>query len=183
MGHEAGDVVLRSIARRLQSVVRESDTVARVGGDEFVVLSLGTQEDTEAAALVGRLRKALRRPYRVDNRPIELDASVGWALFPQDGLEPEELMAQADGQMYATKRDTSEESVVERRISLDANLVRDLELALAHNEIVVHYQPIVDLGSGEVRAVEALVRVRTPTSSSAPRSSSRTSSGRRSSAP
>ena len=82
---------------------------------------------------------------------------MGWALFPQDGLAPEELMAQADGQMYATKRDTSEESVAERR-PLDVNVVRDLELALAHNEIVVHYQPIVDLRSGEVRAVEALVR-------------------------
>ena len=157
-GHESGDAVLRSIARRLQSVVRESDTVARVGGDEFVILSLGTQEDAEAAALVGRLRQALRRPYRVDGRTVELDASVGWALFPQDGLAPEELMAQADGQMYATKRDTSDESVVERRTSLDASIVRDLELALAHNEIVVHYQPIVDLRSGEVRAVEALVR-------------------------
>jgi diguanylate cyclase (GGDEF)-like protein len=156
-GHEAGDVVLRSIARRLQSVVRESDTIARVGGDEFVVLSLGTQEDAEAAALVGRLRKALRRPHRVDGRPVELDASVGWALFPQDGLAPEELLAQADGQMYATKRDTSDESVVDGR-PVDANVVRDLELALAHNEIVVHYQPIVDLRSGEVRAVEALVR-------------------------
>jgi diguanylate cyclase (GGDEF)-like protein len=156
-GHEGGNVVLRSIARRLQSVVRESDTVARVGGDEFVILSLGTQEDAEAGALVGRLRQALRRPYRVNGSAVELDASVGWALFPQDGLAPDELLAQADGQMYATKRDTSEESVSERR-AVDANVVRDLELALAHNEIVVHYQPIVDLRSGEVRAVEALVR-------------------------
>jgi diguanylate cyclase (GGDEF)-like protein len=156
-GHEAGNVVLRSIARRLLTVVRETDTVARVGGDEFVILSLGTQEDAEAAALVGRLRQALRRPYRVQGRTVELDASVGWALFPQDGVAPDELLAQADGEMYATKRDTSDESVVERR-ALDANVVRDLELALAHNEIVVHYQPIVDLRSGEVRAVEALVR-------------------------
>lgn len=156
-GHEAGNAVLRSVARRLQSAVRESDTVARVGGDEFVILSLGTQEDAEATALVGRVRQALRRPYRVLGRPVELDASIGWALFPQDGLAPDELLAQADGQMYATKRDTSDESVVERRAP-NANVVRDLELALAHNEIVVHYQPIVDLRSGEVRAVEALVR-------------------------
>ena len=156
-GHEAGNGVLRTIARRLQAAVRESDTVARVGGDEFVILSLGTQEDAEAAALVGRLRTSLRRAYRINGSPVELDASVGWALFPQDGVAPGELLAQADGQMYATKRDTSDESVVERRPA-DANVVRDLELALAHNEIVVHYQPIVDLRSGEVRAVEALVR-------------------------
>jgi diguanylate cyclase (GGDEF)-like protein len=156
-GHEAGNGVLRTIARRLQAAVRESDTVARVGGDEFVIVSLGTQEDAEAAALVGRLRTSLRRAYRINGSPVELDASVGWALFPQDGVAPGELLAQADGQMYATKRDTSDESVVERRAP-DANVVRDLELALAHNEIVVHYQPIVDLRSGEVRAVEALVR-------------------------
>ena len=156
-GHEAGNGVLRTIARRLQNAVRESDTVARIGGDEFVILSLGTQKDAEAAALVGRLRTSLRRPFRINGSPVELDASVGWALFPQDGLAPGELLAQADGQMYATKRDTSDESVVERG-ALDANVVRDLELALAHNEIVVHYQPIVDLRSGEVRAVEALVR-------------------------
>ena len=111
-GHEAGNQVLRTIARRLESVVRATDTVARVGGDEFVVLSLGTAEDEEAAALVGRMRQALRRPYSVEGGLVEIDASIGWALFPQDGLEPADLLAQADGQMYATKRDTSEESAV-----------------------------------------------------------------------
>jgi diguanylate cyclase (GGDEF)-like protein len=156
-GHEAGDVVLQAISRRLKSVVRETDTVARVGGDEFVILSLGTQEDGEAAALVRRLRQALRRPYRVQGTLVELDASVGWALFPQDGLSPAELLVEADVQMYATKRDTSDESAEERR-PLDGGIVRDLEFALAHSEIVVHYQPIVDLRSGGVCAVEALVR-------------------------
>ena len=81
-GHDAGDQVLQSIARRLESVVRGSDTVARVGGDEFVVLSIGTRSEEEAAALVGRLRHALRRPYRVEGGIVEIDASIGWALFP-----------------------------------------------------------------------------------------------------
>jgi diguanylate cyclase (GGDEF)-like protein len=156
-GHEAGNAVLCAIARRLESVVRRTDTVARVGGDEFVVLSLATGEDDEAAALVGRLRNALRRPYRVDGGLVELDASIGWAIFPQDGVTPTELLARADGQMYASKRDTSEESILPRA-QVNGGIIREVEAAFDHGEIVVHYQPIVHLQTGEIRAVEALVR-------------------------
>ena len=120
------------------------------------MLSLGTSSDEEAAALVGRLRNDLRRPYRIDGGLVEIDASIGWALFPQDGLTPGELLARADGQMYATKRDTSDENVL--RPPLDGGVVRDLEEALEQDEIVVHYQPIVRMHPGEIQAVEALVR-------------------------
>ena len=161
-GHDAGDHVLKSIARRLESVVRASDTVARVGGDEFVVVSIGTRTEDEAAALVGRLRQALRRPYRFEGGVVEIDASIGWALFPADGATPEELLGRADVQMFATKRDSGDRSAVSRRGSLDAGVVREFEIALGRNEVIVHYQPVLDLRSGEVCNVEALVRRQHP---------------------
>ena len=156
-GHRAGDTVLKTLARRFEAVVREADTVARVGGDEFVVLSIGTGGDERATALVGRLRHALRRPFRVDGAAVEIDGSVGWAVYPDDGTTAEALLSVADGQMYATKRDTSEETVLLRR-GVDAGVVRDVETALENNELLVVYQPIIDLRTGTPYSAEALVR-------------------------
>jgi diguanylate cyclase len=156
-GHRAGDAVLRTLARRFEAIVREADTVARVGGDEFVILSIGTASDERAGALVGRLRKAVRRPFRVDGTTVEIDGSIGWSVYPDDGATAEDLLARADGQMYATKRDTSDESVLLRR-GVDAGIVRDVEEALERNELLVVYQPILDLASGTPRSAEALIR-------------------------
>ncbi|MGH3132864.1 MAG: putative bifunctional diguanylate cyclase/phosphodiesterase [Gaiellaceae bacterium] len=156
-GHGAGDAVLRSLARRFEAIVRASDTVARVGGDEFVILSLGTGNDEQAAALVGRLRHALRRPFRVEGSTVEIDGSIGWAVFPDDGATADELLARADGQMYATKRDTSDDSLLLGR-GIDAGVIRDVEAALERNELVVVYQPILAMQSGEPHSAEALVR-------------------------
>ncbi len=156
-GHRAGDLVLKSLARRFEAIIREVDTVARVGGDEFVVLSIGTGSDDRAGALVGRLRHALRRPFRVDGTAVEIDGSIGWAVFPDDGVTAAELLARADGQMYATKRDTSDESALLRR-GVDAGIVRDVESALDRNELAVVYQPILSLSDGAPRSAEALVR-------------------------
>ena len=147
-GHDAGDQVLQAIARRLESVVRASDTVARIGGDEFVVLSLETASEEEVTTLVGRLRHALRRPYTVDGGVVEIDASIGWAVFPDDGASAEELLGRADEQMFVTKRDSGDDSAITRRGSLDAGIVREFEAALKQNEVVVHYQPIIDVRTG-----------------------------------
>jgi diguanylate cyclase (GGDEF)-like protein len=156
-GHRAGDLVLKTLARRFESVVREADTVARVGGDEFVVLSMGTGADERASALVGRLRHALRRPFKIDGAIVEIDGSIGWAVFPDDGHTAQDLLSRADGQMYATKRDTSDENVLLRR-GVDAGVVRDVETALERNELLVVYQPIIDLATGTPCSAEALIR-------------------------
>ncbi len=156
-GHRAGDLVLKSLARRFEAIIREVDTVARVGGDEFVVLSMGTGSDDRASALVGRLRHALRRPFRIDGSAVEIDGSIGWAVFPDDGVTAQELLSRADGQMYATKRDTSDESALLRR-GVDAGIVRDVEAALERNELVVAYQPILALANGSPTSAEALIR-------------------------
>jgi len=156
-GHRAGDLVLKALARRFEAIVRESDTVARVGGDEFVVLSIGTSSDERAEALVGRLQNALRRPFRADGASVEIDGSIGFAVFPDDGGSAEELLSRADGQMYATKRDTSDENVLLRR-GVDAGIVRDVEAALEKNELIVVYQPILELATGVPRSAEALIR-------------------------
>jgi diguanylate cyclase (GGDEF)-like protein len=159
-GHGAGDQVLRALARRFQAAVRASDTVARVGGDEFVkfvIFSPDTRDDDQAAVLVGRLRHALRQPFTIEGTTIEVDGSIGWAIAPDDGTTSDELLARADGRMYATKRDTVDDSLLLRR-GVDAGIVRDVEAALEHNELVVLYQPILDLRTGEPRSAEALVR-------------------------
>ena len=156
-GHRAGDSVLRTLARRFETVVRESDTVARVGGDEFVVLSTETGSDDTATALVRRLRHALREPFRVDGATIEIDGSIGWAVFPVNGTTSDELLSRADGQMYATKRDMAANSVFIRR-GVDAGVVRDVEKALAQKELLVVYQPILDLATGTTHSAEALIR-------------------------
>src|SRR5919106_1897921 len=156
-GHAAGDAVLRALARRFQAAVRTTHPVPRGGGGGFVLPPPDPADDDQAAVLVGRLRHALRQPFTIDGTTIEVDGSIGWAIAPDDGATSDELLARADGRMYATKRDTVDDSLLQRR-GVDAAVVRDVEAALEHNELVVVYQPILDLRTGEPRSAEALVR-------------------------
>ncbi|MFO7571678.1 MAG: bifunctional diguanylate cyclase/phosphodiesterase [Gaiellaceae bacterium] len=156
-GHGTGDAVLRMLARRFEEVLRTSDTVARVGGDEFVVLSLGAGDDEETALLASRLRRALREPFTVNGTTVEIDGSIGWAIHPADGETPAELLERADVQMYATKHDTGADAASFRR-GVDAAVIRDVQDAVEQSELVVVYQPILDLQTGEPHGAEALVR-------------------------
>jgi diguanylate cyclase (GGDEF)-like protein/PAS domain S-box-containing protein len=105
-GHLAGDGILRDVAQRLQQGLRQSDLVARVGGDEFVVLLPGCRGQAAARIVAEGLRARLLPPYLLPDGPMQLDASVGIACFPVDGTDPEALLAHADRKMYAAKRNT-----------------------------------------------------------------------------
>jgi diguanylate cyclase (GGDEF)-like protein/PAS domain S-box-containing protein len=104
-GHEAGDRILREVAHRLQRGLRQGDLVARMGGDEFVVLLPGCSEEVDAREVAEALRAHLRAPCMLPDGPVHLDASVGIACFPADGQTPETLLAHADRAMYASRRD------------------------------------------------------------------------------
>src|SRR4051794_33232496 len=160
LGHHLGDELLTVLAPRLQQVLRPGDLLARTGGDEFAVL-LEDADGDRAGQVAARLRAALRRPFPLAARQVEVSASVGIALFPADGLDQVALLQRADLAMYDAKATRSGQSLFrpEHEHTSRARLesVERLRRAI-EDELVVHYQPQVSLRTGAVVAVEALVR-------------------------
>ena len=166
-GHEAGDVVLQEIASRLKANVREHDTVARVGGDEFVLVINDQPSAEHVADLVERIRRSVRAPIDVAGREIVPGTSIGVSLFPLDGDSVDRVMRAADAAMYHAKAlgknnaqfYTAElNQIVHQHLMLEANLSR----AIRNDEMMLGYQPKVDLRTGKVVGAEALVRWRHP---------------------
>jgi len=166
-GHEAGDVVLREIAARLRDSMREEDTVARLGGDEFVLVIAEQPDVTQLASLVERVRQSVSAPIVVEGKEILPGTSIGVSLFPQDGRTVDQVMRAADAAMYHAKtlgrnnvQFYSEElnQVVHQHLLLEASLSR----AIRNREMVLGYQPKVDLRTGKVIGAEALVRWQHP---------------------
>ncbi|MDQ2104871.1 putative bifunctional diguanylate cyclase/phosphodiesterase, partial [Azospirillum isscasi] len=166
LGHPAGDRLLQEMARRLLDAVSGHDTVARLSGDEFAILQRIAQPG-EALALADRLVKALGAPADLDGQRMTVGASIGIALFPQDGAEAEPLLQHADTALYRAKsegRGTFRffEAAMDERLQARRGLERDLRQALADGALCVHYQPLEDCRTRRILGFEALVRWKHP---------------------
>ena len=173
LGHAAGDELLRQVARRLKATVRESDVVARLGGDEFAIIQssprdddmdFGPEQQREAAhQLADRILAVTREPFDIDGKFFTSGASIGVALAPRDGTDPDDLLRKADVALYASKSaGRNAYRIFDPQMLASTQLRDQLELELRVGidceEFVLHYQPIVDPKTREVRIVEALVR-------------------------
>ena len=156
----------RQVGDRLRGSLREVDTVARLGGDEFAVLLPRIQTAEGAVAVAGKLQAAFDEPFRLDDLALDVETSIGVALYPEHGSDPDELLQRADIAMYVAKDthagfvlfDPSLDQHSPRRLAL----LGELRRAIDHQQLVLHYQPKVDAHTGQMLGVEALVRWQHP---------------------
>ena len=167
LGHAVGDKLLRAVGDRLVKTVRSADTVGRQGGDEFVVLLTDIKKATDAGIAAKKIISALALPHKLDTHELRITASIGISTYPQDGDNAEALMKNADMAMYQAKvnapntcqffREDMNLRAIERHC-VESDLSRGLE----RNEFVLHYQPKINLETGEISGVEALIRWQHP---------------------
>jgi diguanylate cyclase (GGDEF)-like protein/PAS domain S-box-containing protein len=166
LGHQAGDELLKVVGDRLRGALRASDTVARLGGDEFGLLLPEPSESDDVVAVIERIRHALERPIYVQELPLAIEASIGIAVFPDNGRDAELLIQRADVAMYAAKQESAPfcfyDPTADEYDPTRLTLVAELRRAIDERELVLHYQPKAVLEDGEVRSVEALLRWQHP---------------------
>jgi len=167
LGHAAGDELLRAIARELGALVREGDTVARVGGDEFILLLTVVEGPGDLTAVANRVLETVRQPRTIAGQEIQVTTSLGVAVFPGDGRDVETLLRNADTAMYRAKQQGRDQyqtytpamrAEILQRVSLEA----DLRRAIEREEFVLHYQPQIDRETLDITGAEALIRWQHP---------------------
>jgi len=161
LGHDVGDDLLRQVGPRLTASLRTADTVARLGGDEFAILLPGTDE-TGAARVAQKMLAALEQAFPLEGETLDIGATVGIAVAPAHGAQAEQLLSRADVAMYAAKGSLAGLAVFSAEHERDSSgrlaLMSDLRRAVDEGELVLYYQPQLDLRTGTVTSVEALVR-------------------------
>jgi diguanylate cyclase (GGDEF)-like protein/PAS domain S-box-containing protein len=167
LGHPIGDELLKVIAGRLRHCVRDTDTVARVGGDEFAIIQTGIEQPLDTAALARRIGEAIRAPYDLAGHAVVVDTSIGIALAPNDGIEPDGLLKASDMALYGAKsagRGTYRffEAEMDMRMKSRRELEIALRQALAAGEFELHYQPLVNVDDKRITGCEALLRWKHP---------------------
>jgi diguanylate cyclase (GGDEF)-like protein len=162
-GHLAGDKLLKIVAGRLRGLVRDTDTIARMGGDEFVIVQGPIRDPAEATSLAQRIIALISEPYDIDGHQAIIGASIGIAVGPSDGLRPDKLLRNADLALYRAKGDGRGtfrffEPAMDQQMQARRIMEQDLRKALAAGEFELHYQPVVNLASNEISGFEALIR-------------------------
>ena len=168
LGHSTGDKLLQSVARRLVECVRDSDTVSRQGGDEFVVLLSEMQQWEDAALTAKRMLLAVAKGHSIDQHDLHLTTSIGISVYPDDGLDAETLIKNADTAMYQAKENgRSRYQFFEPAMNVRAverhSIEESLRRGLERREFALHYQPKIDLRTGAITGAEALIRWTHPT--------------------
>jgi diguanylate cyclase (GGDEF)-like protein/PAS domain S-box-containing protein len=166
LGHGHGDLLLQAVARRLSGVLRETDTIARLGGDEFAILPGGATNLSAAAAVAWKIQQACAAEFNLGTEVVRISASLGLALFPDHAQAETELLRRADTAMYIAKRSGGGHVVFddshETQAALKLAQLADLRHCIPGEELVLHYQPKIDLSTRDVTGVEALLRWQHP---------------------
>ncbi len=163
MGHHLGDEILKQVAMRFSETLNPDDTVARIGGDEFVIVLHNTRDPQRIHEVAQRVRNAVSRPFMINGQSLTISVSVGISMYPQDGTTFQALLANADSAMYHAKRKGPGviqffSPEMDARTNLRVEMENDFRRALENDEFILHYQPKVTIRTGRIESLEALVR-------------------------
>jgi two-component system CheB/CheR fusion protein len=163
LGHSQGDILLQRISRRMVGILRESDSIARFGGDEFTVLVTGLQKEADIIPTVEKILEAIQAPIALEDHELSVTASIGITMFPNDGKDGETLLKYADSAMYTAKAEGRNAyrfftPAMHEKAKIQHRLSNDIKIAIKNDQFTVYYQPVYDLCRNRIVGAEALLR-------------------------